>query len=101
MAPPYRNAEFDIFFGEGISKEGCIIDAGLEYNILTKMGTWLSYGDQRLGQGREAVVKFLKEHPDIAQEIEKKILEKAGIKEIENINENETKKDEKEQKPEE
>ena len=101
MAPPYRNAEFDIFFGEGISKEGCIIDAGLEYNILTKMGTWLSYGDQRLGQAREAVVKFLKEHPDIAQEIEKKILEKAGIKEIENINENETKKDEKEQKPEE
>lgn len=95
MAPPYKNAEFDIYFGEGISREGCIIDAGLEYGVISKIGTWFSYGEQRIGQGRENVIAFLKQNPKIADEIELKIREKAGLLENTENKEGETSKDDK------
>ncbi len=73
VAPPFRQAEFDIMFNEGISREGNLIDIGVEYKIIQKSGAWLSYGDERLGQGRENARQYLKEHPEIAQKIEDEI----------------------------
>ncbi len=73
VAPPFRSAEFDILFNEGISREGSLIDAGLQYGVIEKSGTWLSYGSNRLGQGRENVRNFLRENPSLAGEIEARI----------------------------
>jgi recombination protein RecA len=73
MAPPFRKAEFDIVFGEGISKIGEIVDLGVEYNIVTKSGSWFSYGDTKIGQGRDAVKQMLLDNPQLADEIEAKI----------------------------
>lgn len=73
VAPPFRIAEFDIMFGEGISKVGEIIDLGVEYNIIKKAGSWFSYGDTKLGQGRDAVKSLLLDNPDLADELESKI----------------------------
>ncbi|MFA6401102.1 MAG: recombinase RecA [Salinivirgaceae bacterium] len=75
MAPPFRKAEFDIVYGEGISKTGEIIDLGVEYNIIKKSGSWFSYGETRLGQGREAVRALLMDNPELSSELEKKIVE--------------------------
>jgi len=75
VAPPFRIAEFDIMFGEGISKTGEIIDLGVEYNIIKKAGSWFSYGDTRLGQGRDAVKQLLMDNPELAEELETKIKE--------------------------
>ncbi|EES89089.1 recombinase RecA [Helicobacter canadensis] len=77
VAPPFRGAEFDIMFGEGISKEGELIDYGVKLDIVDKSGAWFSYEDKKLGQGKENAKIFLKENPEIAQEIEEKI--KASI----------------------
>ena len=77
VAPPFRSAEFDILFNEGISREGSLIDAALEYSILEKSGTWMSYGDQRLGQGRENVRNYLRENPTLSSEIEAAVRLKA------------------------
>jgi len=79
IAPPFREVEFDIVFGEGISRVGDIVDLGVAENIIDKSGAWFSYKDERIGQGRENAKTFLKEHQDIAREIEEKILERAGI----------------------
>lgn len=73
VAPPFRIAEFDILFGEGISKAGEIIDLGVEYNIIKKSGSWFSYGDTKLGQGRDAVKNLLLDNPDLMDELEGKI----------------------------
>jgi recombination protein RecA len=73
VAPPFRTAEFDIMFNEGISRIGSIVDLGTEMNVLKKSGAFYSYGDQRLGQGRENVKDFLKANPEIADEIEAQI----------------------------
>jgi recombination protein RecA len=70
VAPPFRAAEFDILFNEGISREGALIDAAVEHGIIDKSGTWLSYGDLRLGQGRENVRNYLRENPTLSGEIE-------------------------------
>ncbi len=75
IAPPFRKAEFDIIFGEGISKTGEIIDLGVELDIIKKSGSWFSYGETKLGQGRESVKVLLKDNPELAEEIEKKIIE--------------------------
>src|SRR5215813_11035138 len=80
VAPPFRNAEFDIVFGEGISKTGEIIDMGVELNIIQKSGSWFSYNSDKLGQGRDAVKQLLVDNPELANEIETKIREK--IKEV-------------------
>ncbi|MCF8451150.1 MAG: recombinase RecA [Taibaiella sp.] len=73
VAPPFRQVEFDIIFGEGISKVGEIIDMGVELNILQKSGSWFAYGDSKIGQGRDAVKQFLNDNPEVAAEIENKI----------------------------
>ncbi len=73
VAPPFRNADFDIMFDHGISKEGNLIDLGLEMELVSKAGAFLSYGDVRLGQGREAAKKYLAQNPEIAQEMEQRI----------------------------
>ena len=78
VAPPFRSAEFDILFNEGISREGALIDAATEYNIVEKSGTWMSYGEVRLGQGRENVRNYLRENPTLSAEIEAKVREKAA-----------------------
>ncbi|EAX46357.1 recA protein [Thermosinus carboxydivorans Nor1] len=75
VAPPFRQAEFDIMYGEGISREGSLVDIGTELDIITKSGSWYSYKDSRLGQGKENVKEYLKENPHIAEEIEMKIRE--------------------------
>lgn len=74
VAPPFRKAEFDIMYGEGISKIGEIIDIGVEHNIIKKSGSWFSYGDTKLGQGREAVKDVIRDNPELAEELEKKIV---------------------------
>eukprot|EP01037_Dinobryon_pediforme_P015125 gene15125-15268_t len=75
VAPPFRIAEFDIMFGEGISKAGEIIDLGVEHNIIKKAGSWFSYGDTRLGQGRDAVKQLIQDNPELMEELETKIKE--------------------------
>ena len=79
VAPPFRQAEFDIMYGTGISKEGDIIDVAVDNDIIEKSGTWFSYGEVRLGQGRENVKKFLMENPDIYNEVQDKVRKALGI----------------------
>jgi recombination protein RecA len=83
LAPPFKQADFDIMYGMGISREGTLLDLATEMKIITKSGTWYSYGEERLGQGRENVKEYLRDHPEVAQEIEQKIrqqLQMGGIK---------------------
>ena len=75
VAPPFRRAEFEITFGEGISKIGEIVDLGVEYGIIKKSGSWFSYGDSKLGQGRDAVKTLLKDNPELCEELEAKIMQ--------------------------
>jgi recombination protein RecA len=79
MAPPFREAEFDIMYGEGVSREGDLIDLAVERKIIDKSGAWFSYGGERLGQGRENVKTFLKEHKDIRQTIEDRVRRELGL----------------------
>ena len=79
VAPPFKVAEVDIMYGEGISKEGEIIDLGSELDIVQKSGAWYSYNDERLGQGRENAKQFLKENPEMRLEIQKKIRDHYGL----------------------
>jgi recombination protein RecA len=79
VAPPFKQAEFDIMYGKGISNEGNVLDVGVEANIINKSGAWFSYGDIRLGQGRENAKQFLLENPNIYEEIERKIREKYNL----------------------
>ena len=73
VAPPFKRAEFDIMFGEGISKIGEIIDLGVDYGVIKKAGSWLSYGDKKIGQGRDAVKELLRNDEALAAEIEEKV----------------------------
>jgi recombination protein RecA len=79
MAPPFKQAEFDIIYGVGISREGGLIDLGVEHGFVRKSGAWYTYEGDQLGQGKENARTFLKDNPDLADEIEKKIKEKLGI----------------------
>jgi recombination protein RecA len=79
VAAPFRQAEFDIEFGKGISTAGCLIDLGIENNVVTKSGSFFSYGDERLGQGRNNAKAYLDEHPEISKEIEAKVYEILGV----------------------
>nr|WP_295969438.1 recombinase RecA [uncultured Actinomyces sp.] len=81
MAPPFKQAEFDIVYGKGISREGSIIDMGVEAGIVRKSGSWFTYGDDQLGQGKENVRQFLVDNPELANEIEQRILIALGIAE--------------------
>jgi recombination protein RecA len=80
VAPPFRTAEFDIMYGEGVSKTGEILDLAVEFEIIKKSGSWFSYGDTKLGQGRDAVKALIKDNPELAEELEEKI--KSRIKEL-------------------
>jgi recombination protein RecA len=80
VAPPFRTAEFDIMYGEGVSKTGEILDLAVEFEIIKKSGSWFSYGDTKLGQGRDAVKALIKDNPELADELEEKI--KSRIKEL-------------------
>ena len=82
MAPPFREAEFDILYGTGISKEGELVDLASEHNIIEKLGAWYSYNGERIGQGRENARDFLKANPSISDEIEAKVREKLGVKNV-------------------
>ena len=75
VAPPFRRAEFEITFGEGISKIGEIVDLGVEYDIIKKSGSWFSYGNTKLGQGRDAAKALLNDNPELCEELEAKIME--------------------------
>ncbi|RUT26896.1 recombinase RecA [Asaia sp. W19] len=79
MAPPFRQVEFDIMYGEGISKVGELIDLGVKANIVEKSGAWFSYDSTRVGQGRENAKQFLRDHPEMAADIERRIREQAGV----------------------
>jgi recombination protein RecA len=85
VAPPFRNAEFDIMYGEGISKEGDLLDLGVVYEVVKKSGAWYMYKEDQLGQGRENAKAFLLEHADISSKIENVIRESAGLKQLEDI----------------
>ena len=87
VAPPFRQVEFDIMYGEGISKNGELIDLGVKAGVVEKSGSWYSYGDERMGQGRENAKKFLAQNVEIANIIEKKIRDDAGIDKIKTIDE--------------
>ena len=80
MAPPFKEAEFDIMYGTGISREGELIDLGSEIGVLEKSGAWYSFGGERIGQGRESAKEFLRAHPETAKDVSEKILAKAGLK---------------------
>ncbi|MCX6575080.1 MAG: recombinase RecA [Candidatus Aminicenantes bacterium] len=93
MAPPFKDAEFDIIFGQGISKEGDLVDCGVNFGLLEKSGTWYSFKGERLGQGRDNVKKLFRENPEIAAELEQQIRMKAGlVPEVKEEKEKETKK---------
>jgi recombination protein RecA len=77
LAPPFRQAEFDIIYGEGISQEGCLIDLGVQYDVLKKSGAWYSYNDAKVANGKDKMRKFLKDNPELAAEIEARIREAA------------------------
>lgn len=79
VAPPFKTAEFDIMYGEGISKEGNILDVGVNSDIITKSGSWYSYGEYKMGQGRESAKDFLKDNPDVTKEVETKVRIKNGL----------------------
>jgi recombination protein RecA len=79
VAAPFRQAEFDIEFGRGISTSGCILDLGIEHSIVSKSGSFFSYGDERLGQGRNNAKTYLDSHPEVAKEIEAKVYEVLGV----------------------
>ena len=79
VAPPFREAEFDIMFGQGISKEGDVLDLAVEENIIQKSGAWFAYNDGKIGQGRENAKQFLKEHPEVMDEVEAKVREVYGF----------------------
>jgi len=79
VAPPFKQVEFDIMYGEGISKTGELIDLGVKAGVVEKSGAWYSYGDERIGQGRENAKQFLRENPDVAHAIEDKIRASHGL----------------------
>jgi recombination protein RecA len=82
MAPPFKQAEFDIIYGQGISREGGLLDLGVEHNLVKKSGAWFTYDGDQLGQGKEKARTFLKDNPELADEIERRIREKVGIDKI-------------------
>jgi recombination protein RecA len=83
LAPPFKEVEFDIIFGEGISKEGEMVDLGVEAGVIEKAGTWYAYGETRIGQGKENTKDYLKKHEEVAKEIEEKILAHYELKKAE------------------
>ena len=82
VSPPFKTAEFDILYGAGISREGEVIDMGVEHKVLEKSGSWYAYNGEKIGQGKDNAREFLKENPGLAFEIENKVREAAGIRQL-------------------
>jgi recombination protein RecA len=80
VAPPFKEVEFDIMYGQGISREGDVLDLAAQEDIVEKSGAWFSFGGERIGQGREQAKAFLREHPEILQQVEGRLFEKFGIR---------------------
>jgi recombination protein RecA len=80
VAPPFKEVEFDIMYGQGISREGDVLDLAANENVVEKSGAWFSYGSECIGQGREQAKSFLREHPEVLAQIEGKLLERFGVK---------------------
>ena len=76
VAPPFRVAEFDMLYGKGISQEGCIVDMAIQEGILVKSGSWISYNDEKIAQGRDKALQYLQDNPEVAEEIKQKVLQK-------------------------
>ena len=85
VAPPFRRAEFDIMYGAGVSKTGEVIDLGVDQGIIKKSGSWFSYGDTKLGQGRDAVKNLLADNPELMEELENKIKEAIRPTQVEEV----------------
>jgi recombination protein RecA len=81
VAPPFKTVEFDVMYGEGISREGSLLDVGIEHGVIQKSGAWFAYGDERLGQGRENARQFLKENGEVRERIVAEVQEKLGFTE--------------------
>jgi recombination protein RecA len=81
VAPPFKTVEFDVMYGEGISREGSLLDVGIEHGVIQKSGAWFAYGDERLGQGRENARQFLKENEEVRERIISEVHEKLGFTE--------------------
>jgi recombination protein RecA len=79
VAPPFKTVEFDVMYGEGISREGSVLDVGIEHDVIQKSGAWFAYGDERLGQGRENAKQFLKENNEVRERILEEVYEKLGL----------------------
>jgi recombination protein RecA len=79
LAPPFRSAEFDVIYGQGISKEGSLLDVGVDVGLIKKSGAWFTYDGDQLGQGRENARNFLRDNPELAREIEEKVKAQLGI----------------------
>ncbi|ALG28558.1 MULTISPECIES: recombinase RecA [Glutamicibacter] len=90
MAPPFKQAEFDILYGHGISREGSLIDMGVEHNLVKKSGAWFTYDGDQLGQGKENARRFLRDNPDLSDELERQILQKLGVLPKDEVEEDET-----------
>ncbi|HHX22846.1 MAG: recombinase RecA [Tepidanaerobacteraceae bacterium] len=91
VAPPFKQAEFDIIYGEGISRDGCVLDFGVEEGLIKKSGSWYSYGEEKIGQGRENAKQYLREHPELLQDIELKIKQKYNLVRTEQKKDNKSK----------
>ena len=79
MAPPFRLAEFDIMFGQGISREGSLLDVAVDHGVVRKSGAWFTFDDDQLGQGRENAKRFLRENPEVAMQLQAKVYELVGL----------------------
>ncbi|AEE91437.1 multifunctional SOS repair factor [Tepidanaerobacter acetatoxydans Re1] len=91
VAPPFKQAEFDIIYGEGISREGCVLDFAVEEGLIQKSGAWYSYGKEKIGQGRENAKQYLREHPEILQDVELQVKQKHNLIKSESTNEKDAK----------
>jgi recombination protein RecA len=80
VSPPFRQAEFDIMYGQGISREGCLIDMSVDFDVVKKSGAWFTYEGEQLGQGREKAKDYLRQNPEVMMEISDKVLTAAGLK---------------------
>jgi recombination protein RecA len=81
VAPPFKTVEFDVMYGEGISREGSLLDVGIEHDVVQKSGAWFAYGEERLGQGRENAKQFLKDHDEVRERVLDDIYDKLGFNE--------------------
>ena len=96
VAPPFKEAEFDIMYGQGISKEGNILDTAVNIDVIDKSGSWFSYGDIKLGQGRDNAKQFLKENPELASEVENKVRDNFNLAFLKSLPTSDRKKDDEE-----